>query len=280
MSRRLLNDGLLLVGLLVAIDYVLLLNATPGGDEPRDVRAYWLAARGDLYTRGLVGALYAYVYPPALAEALRPLAALPFEVFALVWRVLLVLALATMSGPLLLLALFSPPVASEINLGNIHLLLAFVAVAGLRYPWLWSFALLTKVTPGIGLLWFVVRREWRSLAVALGATAVIAVASFVVDPAAWFAWLGVLQANVGNYEDPRVPVPFVVRFPVAVALIVWGARKDQRWTVPVSAMLALPVFWYVSFSMLVGVIPDVLERLHARWPGLVRRSPLAATMSR
>ena len=35
----------------------------------------------------------------------------------------------------------------------------------------WAFVLLTKVTPGIGLLWFAIRRRWRDLAIALGVTA-------------------------------------------------------------------------------------------------------------
>ncbi len=58
-------------------------------------------------------------------------------------------------------------------MGNVHMLLALAIVLGFRWPATWSFVLLTKVTPGIGLLWFAVRREWRSLAIALGATAVL-----------------------------------------------------------------------------------------------------------
>ena len=50
----------------------------------------------------------------------------------------------------------------ELAGGNISLLLAVAIVVGFRWPAAWAFVLLTKVTPGIGLLWFVVRREWRS----------------------------------------------------------------------------------------------------------------------
>jgi len=48
-------------------------------------------------------------------------------------------------------------------------------------------------------------------------------------------------------------------------LIVWGALRNQRWTVPVGAMLALPALWYGSLSMLLGVIPLTTreERSHA-----------------
>jgi hypothetical protein len=40
-----------------------------------------------------------------------------------------------------------------------------------------------------------------------------------------------------------------------VAVVVWGARTDRRWTVPVAAMLALPALWYGGISMLLAVIP-------------------------
>ena len=66
-----------------------------------------------------------------------------------------------------------PPVALEIYHGNIHLWIAAAIALGFRYPWTWGFVLLTKVTPGIGLLWFAVRREWQALGVALGAVAEI-----------------------------------------------------------------------------------------------------------
>ena len=82
----------------------------------------------------------------------------------------------------------------ELAGGNIHLLLAAAIVLGFRWPAAWSIVLLTKITPGIGLLWFVVRGEWRNLFIALGATALIVAVSFVILPEAWFA--------VGRGADP------------------------------------------------------------------------------
>jgi hypothetical protein len=52
-----------------------------------------------------------------------------------------------------------------------------------------------------------------------------------------------------------VPIPFVVRLPFAVALVVWGARTNRRWTVPVSAMLALPALWYGGLSIMIATLP-------------------------
>ena len=37
-----------------------------------------------------------------------------------------------------------------------------------------------------------------------------------------------------------------------------GAWTDRRWTVPVAAMLALPVVWWTSLPMLLAIVP--LER--------------------
>jgi hypothetical protein len=119
----------------------------------------------------------------------------------------------------------------------------------------WAFVLLTKVTPGIGLLWFAVRREWRSLGIALGATAIVVAVSALLMPGAWLEWLALLVRLAGREGTwAAVPIPFLVRLPFAIALVVWGARTDRRWTVPVAGMLALPALWYGSFSMLLAFI--------------------------
>jgi hypothetical protein len=52
-----------------------------------------------------------------------------------------------------------------------------------------------------------------------------------------------------------VPVPLAIRLPAAVAIVVWGARTDRRWTVPIAAMLALPALWFGGLAMLLAVIP-------------------------
>ena len=85
-------------------------------------------------------------------------------------------------APILTLLAF-PPVAIDLYHGNIHLLLAVAIVLGFRYPAAWAFVLLTKVTPGIGLLWFAARGEWRKLGIALGFTAAIVAVTFVFMPA-------------------------------------------------------------------------------------------------
>jgi hypothetical protein len=143
----------------------------------------------------------------------------------------------------------------ELAGGNIHLVLAAAIVLGFRWPAAWSIVLLTKVTPGIGLLWFVVRGEWRNLFIALGATALIVAVSFFIFPAAWFQWVEVLTRIAGRDGTwAAIPIPFLLRLPFAIALVVWGALTGRRWAVPVAGMLALPALWYGGLTMLLAVI--------------------------
>ena len=110
---------------------------------------------------------------------------------------------------------------------------------GLRYPAMWAIPLLTKIGPGIGILWFVVRRDWRSLGIALGTTAAIAGVSFLIDPGS-VGRLGPVHGRerLDPSPIPVVPIPGWVRFPIAIALIVWGARTDRAWTIPIACGIA------------------------------------------
>lgn len=246
----------------------------------QDARSYWAPSLADPYANADWTTPSAYPYAPVLLQVLQPIRVLSWQMFIAVWAALLIGAVAWLTGPRLVAAgiVFA---AMELAGGNIELLLAVAIVLGFRWPSAWAFVLLTKVTPGVGLLWFVVRREWRALSTALGATAAIALVSIVLAPDAWAQWPGVLLSIAGRGGTwAAVPIPFVARLPFAIALIVWGARTDRRWTVPVASMLALPALWYGGFSMLLAVLPllpartlgELAERLRGGWQGLAGRS--------
>ncbi|HET9614095.1 MAG TPA: glycosyltransferase family 87 protein [Candidatus Limnocylindrales bacterium] len=227
----------------------------------QDARCYYQATLANPYLHSDWNDPIAYVYSPAFLQLVSPLTALPWQAFMAVWTAILIGAVRLLTGPRLLAAgLLFPFTAMEVAGGNVSLLLAAAIVVGFRWPWTWSLVLLTKITPGIGLLWFAVRREWRSLAIALGATAAIALVSFVVLPDQWRAWVDVVARNVAagkNGTWASVPVPLLVRLPLSVLLVVWGARTNRPSTVPVASMLALPALWYGGLSMLLAVIPLV-----------------------
>ena len=226
----------------------------------QDARCYWLPSLAAPYLHANWTDPIAYVYSPAFLQLISPLTSLPWQVFVAVWTAILIGAIGWLTGPRLLV--FGVLLAGmELVGGNISLLLAVAIVLGFRWPAAWAFVLLTKVTPGIGLLWFAVRGEWRSLGIALGATLGVIVVSAFFMPAAWGEWFGVLVSVAGRDGTwAAVPIPFWFRLPIAVALIVWGARTNRRWVVPVASMLALPALWYGGLSMLLAVLPLLESR--------------------
>ncbi|MGZ8528099.1 MAG: glycosyltransferase family 87 protein [Candidatus Limnocylindrales bacterium] len=192
---------------------------------------------------------YAFLYSPAAAQAMVPLQLLSFEAFVALLRGAELLAVFALAGPLVPLVVFWSPLASEINAANINILIVAVAVWGLRWPWLWSFVLLTKVAPGVGLLWFVARREWRHLGVALGVTAVISIMSFALAPGSWFEWVAYMTTLA-----PSDGVPLWVRLGMAAAIVVWGALTDRPWTVVLAVTIATPRLYLQTPAMLVGLL--------------------------
>ena len=220
----------------------------------QDAYCYWFPSLADPYARSDWTDPIAYVYSPAFLQVLQPIRILPWQAFMAAWTLILLGALVVLTGRRWL-AVGVALALMELAGGNIHLLLAAAIVLGFRWPWTWSLVLLTKITPGIGLLWFVVRQEWRNLGIALGGTLAIVAVSFVLLPEAWFAWGEVLSRVAGRDGTwAAVPIPFALRLPVAIALVVWGAWTGRRWTVPVAGMLALPALWYGGLSMLLAVI--------------------------
>jgi hypothetical protein len=230
---------------------------------PVDVRYYWAADPSHLYLHPELAEKNGYNYTPAFEFVVGWGRLLPFETFVAIWRAILLAAVVYLAGPLTLPVLLLVPVASEINAGNIQILLALAIVLGFRWAGTWAFVLLTKVTPGIGLLWFVVRREWRPLRLALGVTAVFLVASLITHGSQWPGYLSLITGGTAPAVAPYY-LPLWVRLPPAIAIVVIGARLGWRWTVVVGSTLALPVFYIISWSMLVGVLPFVREA-GGRW---------------
>ena len=168
-----------------------------------------------------------------------------------------------LGGRRALIVLAFPPVIIELYHGNVNLLIAAAVVLGFRHPWTWSLVLLTKPTCGVGLLWFAVRREWRQLGIALAVTGAIVGVTLLVAPAMWSEWVSFLLVNAsGTPAGAWVPVPLWIRLPAAAALVVWGARSDRAWTVPVAATIALPVLWFAGLAILAALVRplDVPER--------------------
>jgi hypothetical protein len=260
-QRRALRDGAVVAGLLFA-GYLFVVVAPVTGTAGFDAFAYWKVNPSDPYQVG-VGGLGAFNYSPPIARLFGPFGALEWPTFLWLWLALLVGNVIWLGrhGVRVVWLLAFPPVALELYHGNIHLWIAAAIALGFRYPWTWGFVLLTKVTPGIGLLWFAVRREWRALAIALGVTGAIVMVSLVLEGQLWVDWIAFLGSTPegGSVAQFQIPIPLWVRLPVAAVLVVWGAMTERRWTVPVAATLALPVLWVSGFAICVALASEPLR---------------------
>jgi hypothetical protein len=268
--RRVLGVG----GVLVAVLLVVLMTALAEPFEPdsvgpgHDARAYWAAPLDDPYEPGSVGQESAYLYSPAFLVALSPLRALSWPLFLGLWTAGLLAALMWLARPLLFLPLLLLALP-EIWGGNITNLLAAAIELGFSRPFSWAFPLLTKVTPGIGVLWFAVRREWRNLGVALAATVGIIAAVALITPGLWADWFQLLLSSTGSSTVPgSVPIPFLARLPFAVALIAFAAWRGQRWLLPIGVLLAMPVIWWGSLALLTASVALKRDEIETWFEGL------------
>jgi hypothetical protein len=263
---RAIRHALTITGI-VAVPYIFLINQAKSLFG-FDAYAYWSIDLGNLYGGALSNTsdLGAFRYTPAAGQLFAPFHFLPWELFLAIWTAAMVAALIWLAGRNWLLLLAFPPIALELYHGNIHLFMAVAIVAGFRYPIAWAFIVLTKVSPGVGALWFAFRGEWRKFAIAVGATLAIAAASFVIAPNLWREYTTTMIDNLAY--DPGhpypVPIPVPIRMAMSAAIVWWGARTDRRWVVPVAVALSLPIIWFHGLAVLAACIPLWREDRRAR----------------
>jgi hypothetical protein len=236
------------------------------GGKPVDAWCYWITDPDAPYGREA----YQFVYSPPIAAAMSPLLGLPFDAFVALIRGAEMASLVVLAGPLAGFLLIVPPVATELNAANINIVLALMMVLGFRWPVLWVLPLLTKPSMGIGLIWFLVRGEWGKLALAIIPTTLIGLVSVLVAPHLWADWIVLLTTGTPDVGLWPFPVPVIYRLPVALALVVWGARTNRRWTVIAAAFIALPRLYFLSPALLVGIIPLLRGESWLAW---LRRAP-------
>jgi hypothetical protein len=97
---------------------------------------------------------------------------------------------------------------------------------------------------------------------AMTSTVTLVVISLLIAPRLWTEWISLLLGNAATTPQGLfVPIPLALRLLVGLALVVWGARAGQRWTVPAAAFLSLPIIWlFDGFALLAGVAGVVYRR--------------------
>lgn len=249
--------GVWLLALLAAA--VAIYRGVTEGNLGDDAHAYWLAVQGDLTYDRAPGQDDAYLYSPAFALLITPLGWLPYPAFLTIWIAINAAALIWLlvrvrlrwAVPFFLLCM------PELVVGNVFILIGVCVALGLRWPAAWAFPLLTKVTAGVGLLWFVFRLQWRPLAIALGTALAVVGVTAVFTPGAWMDWFAFLAEYNDGSQDGRIG--FVIRLVLAVAIMWWGARSGRTWVIAVAVLAATPVVNLMAFSILASV-PRLAEQ--------------------
>ena len=215
---------LAVVGALAGL-FVFWLHAT--GDPLNDVQAYYWA--GSRLNAGLslyppdqsVATPLGYPYPPLLAILFRPLAVLPFDAAAAIWEVVVVASLVVTvwwSGfrrrtTWLALGILALPIGWCVSIGQVQVLLTLLTAIGA--PWSIALATNVKLFPALLTLWWIGRRDWRSLALFSATLAGLAVVQLLLAPQASLDYLTAISLHqVGEVQNIS---------PYVVSPLLWGA---------------------------------------------------------
>ncbi len=240
------------------------------GDSGGDAHAYW-AARG--YS-GIADERDAFLYTPAFLQAIAPVQFLPWEVFRLLWLTAGLATLAWLTGPAIALLVLLPgpysPVYTDLWFGNVMVFTAALTVAGFTKPGAWAVLPFAKLFPAVVLLWPLARRWWGPLLLA-GAIAVLSVA---IAPGLWAEWARTLTASAARPPTSGLSAWLIPRTLVASGVVLIGAWRSWRWTLPTAVLLTQPVLWFSSFTILLGWVwllrnrtPSVLDAPDRTSPG-------------
>ncbi|MCP3801447.1 glycosyltransferase 87 family protein [Allokutzneria sp. A3M-2-11 16] len=255
------------------------------GDGLVDLQVY--RAGGDAVLRGLP--LYGPDFPyttPALADlpfTYPPFAALLFAPFGLLsWpvsmvvmtvigalalcaacvitaRVYLPLASALPVGAgLAVVCVFLEPMRANITFGQINLVLMLLVVADCllpRTPWprglLIGIAAAIKLTPAAFVLFFLVRKQWKPILMALGGFFGATAAAFLVLPSTsvqYWTFTVFSTERIGSviYGDNQ-------------SLRGLHARMQLDWYwLPIAAVLVIAATWFVAYKLRDRALPSLL----------------------
>jgi hypothetical protein len=259
------------LGLIIGIDTLILHLRL---DPLADVRAYYdagarLNAGQPLYIQpATTDDPGFYRYPPLLAIAFRPLALLPYETAALIWEgFLIVLFLATLvrlgirnRWTWIVTGWLAAPIAWSLAIGQAQVAVTFLVALG--SPWAIALAGNLKILPIIVAIYWIGRRDWRSVGRVIAWLIGLIVLSFVLEPAGTIAFIGFSDlAQVGNIENrslyalsPILWGAFVIGL-LALALRFAPSRAGWALAVSASVLVSPRLFMYQLSTLQAAVRP-------------------------
>jgi len=279
-STRLVSLGLFALAVIGAMAgaYVFWLHLTT--DPLNDVQAYyWAGARLNaglpLYPPDQsVATPLGYPYPPLLAILFRPLALLPFAAAAAIWEVVVIASLVGTVWLMgfrrretwLALGILALPIAWCVAIGQAQVPLTLLTAIGA--PWSIALAANIKLFPALIALWWIGRREWRSLGIFVAAMAGLAILQLILAPQASLDYLTAITLKqvgaVRNFSPYALsPVIWAVLVGAGVLLTLRVAPTRWGWAAAVAlSILATPrllVYMFMTFLAILTA-PDARRR--------------------
>jgi len=278
-------------GVLIGINTFLL---HLGSDPLADVHAYYdagarLNAGQPLYAQAATtNDAEFYRYPPLLAIAFRPLALLPFGTAALIWEAVVVVSLIALVVRLrpgfrgwLLFGMLTMAILWSLAIGQAQIPMTLLVAIGA--PWSIALATHLKILPGLVAIWWIGRRDWRSLGRFAAWTIGLAVVQLALEPAATVAFPGVF--NLGQVGEVRNWSPYVVSPWLWLALVVAGTvaawrLAPTRWGWPAAvalSVLATPRLLLYQLMTLVAALRPPVESSEVAAPDVTAPASTPAT---
>jgi hypothetical protein len=242
------------------------------GDPLADAHAYYEAASRlnagqPLYPAGIdPSSNHIYLYPPLLAVLLRPLALLPYGLFAFGWELIVMLSFVLLLRYLgarsrstwIAIGILGIPIGWALSVAQAHVPMTLLMALG--QPWSIAVAANLKLFPALIALWWLGRRDWESLLAFAIWSVLLVLAQLVLEPRGTMAFFG--SVGFAQLGEVRNISPFVVS-PLAWAAILMvggvvvllAARTRWGWALAVTlATLAPPrLLVYMLTSLLAGI---------------------------
>jgi hypothetical protein len=206
-----------------------------------------------------------YRYPPLLAIILRPLALLPYSMFAILWEVVIVAVFVATIRHLgggrrtwLAVGLLGIPIGWAIGVGQAQILTTYLLAVG--QPWSIAVAGQLKLFPVLVAIWWLGRRDWQALGAFAGWTLILGLVQLFLEPEGTKAFLGLLAPD--QIGEVRNFSPYVVSPVLWVVLATAGAvaavlLAPTRWGWPAAIALATlsppRLLTYMLTSLLAGI---------------------------
>jgi hypothetical protein len=232
------------------------------GESPfgMDAFSYWLAQASSYRDNLTISGFAAWRYAPIWLPILWLPQHLTFILFAYLIAAVEFACLLYLTRSWVLGSFCFIFVGFEIFEGNIYLLSAALLIFILRHvsqkPYLaglWSFFLLTKVTPFILVSWHLFRGEWRQLTWALGMGGLIIGLGLLLDRTTWLAWISsFMTTSTDVIQASPLGLTLPIRLGISLVLVAIGARSNRQIFLVPALFLAMPTIWWHTYSILIA----------------------------